>query len=206
MIQQVNLYQDCLNHGPEKPAINQYISSLIAITLLLFFYSIYLFIDLNNTKDNLIISKQQLSDAETQVQLLQVKYPKQQINDLLKQEISRSRNTLSSLSQVIQLLSDKTSDQTQGFSRYFSALARQSISEVWLRKITINGQRDSLTLQGSTYNPDKIPVTLQKLRDEAVFQGKIFTRLNMAQAQDNNNQINFAVSTLSDFSEQDNHD
>jgi len=206
MIQQVNLYQDCLNQGPEKPAINQYISSLIAITLLLFFYSIYLFIDLNNTKDNLIISKQQLSDAETQVQLLQVKYPKQQINDLLKQEISRSRNTLSSLSQVIQLLSDKTSDQTQGFSRYFSALARQSISEVWLRKITINGQRDSLTLQGSTYNPDKIPVTLQKLRDEAVFQGKIFTRLNMAQAQDNNNQINFAVSTLSDFSEQDNHD
>jgi len=206
MIQQVNLYQDCFKQNQNTPAFNLHLVSLVSLIVILFCYSIYLYIDINNTKNTLTSNKQLLAAAETQVQLLQVKYPRQQINKLLEQEISRSQSVHSSLSRVIQLLSDKSSDQTQGFSRYFSALAQQNISEVWFKKITIDGNKNTLTLQGSSYNPDKIPLMLQKLHNEAIFQGKIFAQLIMTQAKDNDSQIDFTVSTLTDLSEQENHD
>ena len=206
MIQQVNLYQEILKQNPSRPVINRYILGLSVILLVLIGISIYLAVDFNNTKNNLQQSKQQLIEAETRVQLLQVRYPKQQINTLLTQEITRSQNILTSLSRVIHLLSDKKSDQTQGFSRYFSALARQSISDVWLRTIYINGQTNNFKLEGSTYIAEKIPVFIQKLRNESVFQGKHFEQLKMSQAEESENQIDFTVSSTTEPLEQENHD
>lgn len=205
MIQQVNLYQEILQSRP-RAVLNPYILGLTVVMLVLIGISVYITVDLNNTKNSLQQAKQQLRKAETHVQLLQVQYPKKQINTLLTQEISRSQNILASLSRVIHLLTDKKSDQTQGFSRYFSALARQSISDVWLRTIYINAQTNNLELQGSTYIAEKIPVFIQKLHNETVFQGKHFEKLTMSQAEASENQIDFTVSSTTEPLEQKNHD
>ena len=205
MIQQVNLYQEILQQNQSR-RINAYLLGLIVIILLLTGMSIYITLDLNNTKNSLQQAKQQLREAETRIQLLQVQYPVQQINTLLTQEISHSQNILASLSQVIHLLTDKKSDQTQGFSRYFSALARHSISDVWLTTIYINGQTNNLQLQGSTYIAEKIPVFIQKLHNESVFQGKHFKKLIMSQAEEAENQIDFTVSSTTELLEHENHD
>ena len=206
MIQQVNLYQEILQQNRSGPVTNRYILGLTVVMLLLIGMSIYIAVDLNNTKSSLQKAKQQLREAETRVQQLQVQYPKQQINTLLTQEITRSQNILASLSRVIHLLTDKESDQTQGFSRYFSALARQSISDVWLTTIYINGQTNNLKLQGSTYIAEKIPVFIQKLHNEPVFQGKHFEQLIISQAEESENQIDFTVSNITEPLEQENHD
>jgi len=206
MIQQINLYQDILKQGQAKPVINNTFFGLIVIILLIIGYSIYLVLDLDSTKKSLVLAKQQLSEAETRVKLNQVQYPRQQINSLLSQEVSRSQTLLASLSRVIELLTDKNSDQTQGFSRYFSALARQSIADVWLTNIVINGQKHSLKLQGSTYKPEKIAVFLQKLHDESVFRGRSFAKLIMEEVEKTDNQIDFIVSSSSELLEQTAHD
>jgi len=205
MRQQVNLYQEILQ-SRSRPVINPYILGLTVITLVLIGISVYITVDLNNTKNSLQQAKQQLKKAETRVQLLQAQYPKQQINTLLTQEISRSQNILASLSRVIHLLTDKESDQAQGFSRYFSALARQSIPDVWLRTIYINAQTNNLELQGSTYTAEKIPVFIQKLHNESVFQGKHFEKLIITQSKESENQIDFTVSSTTEPLEQENHD
>jgi len=205
MIQQVNLYQEILRQNQSRP-LNVYLLGLMVIILLLIGMSVYITLDLNNTKNNLQQAKQQLREAETRIQLIQVQYPAQQINTLLTQEISHSQNILVSLSQVIHLLTDKKSDHTQGFSRYFSALARQSISDVWLTTIYINGQTNNLQLQGSTYIPEKVPVFIQKLHNEPVFQGKHFKKLIMRQAEEPENQLDFTVSSTTELLEHEKHD
>lgn len=101
MIQQVNLYQDILKQGQTKPLVNAYVYGLIAMIILMIGYSIYLFTDLNNAKNNIQIARQQLTEAESKVQILRIQHPKKQINKLLTQEISSSQNILNSLSQVI---------------------------------------------------------------------------------------------------------
>ena len=206
MIQQINLYQDVLKTSRTKPTINSYIFG--SVTALIFFlaFSIYLFLEVNTTKNNLQNAKQQLLEAETQVQVLKIKYPEQQINPILAQEVSRLQNILHSLSRVIHLLTDKKSDQTQGFSRYFSALSRQSISDVWLRNIAIEGGKQILTLEGSTFIAEKIPLFIQNLHNESVFQGKKFAKLIMTQDEETENQINFTISTTTEIFERENHD
>ncbi len=206
MIQQVNLYQDALIQVSPRSVINTFFAGLIALTALLIGVTIYLVLESNKVEDNVQKIKQQLGEAKTRLQILQTQYPKQQINGLLKQELDRSQNNFNSLSQVINLLTDTTSDQTQGFSRYFSALARQSMSEVWLSNITINGQQRSLELKGSSYFPGKIPVLLQKLQGESVFQGKRFVKLSVSQTEETDKQIDFMVSTMTEKIERAKHD
>lgn len=202
MIQQVNLYTDIFKQTKQGSAINAFFYGAVAIISLLVAFSIFLLIALNNTKGNIQVAKQNLIQTESRIQLLQAQYPKQQTNKLLTEELSHYQNKVNNLSHVIQLLSDKASDQTQGFSRYFSALARQSIAEIWLTNISINGIQHNINLQGSTYQPEKVALFLQNLHHEAVFQGQSFAKLVMKQAKENKDQIDFSINSTNELSEQ----
>ena len=202
MIQQVNLYQDCLKKEQQASAVKRYVIGLLGFITVLFCLSIYLFLALASSKNNLASAEEQLIVAKNQTVYIQAKYPKQPVNVSLNQKIVASQLTLDGLTQVIGYLSDESSDQVQGFSRYFRALALQSVAEVWLRKITINGKDNTLTFQGSTYIPSKIPVMLKNLHYEPVFQGKVFSKLIMSQAADDVKRVDFTVTTLADFIEQ----
>lgn len=195
MIQQINLYQDAFKQKQTKSVLNHCYYGLSAAILFLIGFSLYLVFDLNSSRKTLQQVKQQLTEVEFQLQLVKIQYPKQQINLLLTQEISKSENILSSLYTVIDILTDKESDQTQGFSRYFTALARQNIAEVWLNNIVVDGQNNTLKLKGSTYHAEKTPVFLQKLQNEPIFQGRNFAQLIMSQAEKDKNMIDFTVST-----------
>jgi len=196
MIQQVNLFKDSLKQSQAKPMLNSYVYGLMAILILLSVYSAFLWLELNNTKNSLQLAKQQLIQAESKVQVLKVEHPKQQINTLLSHELSRSQQVFNSLSQVIGLLTDEKSDQTQGFSAYFSALARQSITGAWLTNISINTQKHTINLQGRTYQAEKIALLLQNLHHEPSFQGRSFAKLIMTQAEESESQIDFAINTV----------
>jgi len=201
MIQQINLYKDSLKQQQSKPALNSYIYGFAAILFLLLAYSIFTLKSLSHTKNEIQIIKQQITAAEAELIHIKNKYPRPQINTLLTQEISHAEIMLGSLSQVVHLLNDKDADTTQGFSRYFSALATQSIPEVWLTNININSQDHTLSLQGSTYQAEKIAHFLQKLPNEAVFQGRSFAQLIMTQAEKNEDQLNFVINSTIPSSE-----
>ncbi len=206
MIQQINLYQNVLKPNQTKPMINRCFFSLIAAILLLIGYSIYLVVDLNSSKKNLQQAKQELSNSELQMALLKVQYPQQKTDPLLVQELSQSQNILNSLSGVIDLLTNNKSDQTQGFSRYFMALARQSIADVWLSQIIMDAEKNMIILKGSTYKDEKIPDFLKKLNKETVLHGRNFAKLSMTQAKDDENLIDFMVSTSTEILEKTIHD
>ncbi len=209
MIQQVNLYKNLFDKKQAKPTTNKYLYGLALVILLLIAFSIYLFLDMKDTKNSLQEAKLKLQDTELQINELRMKYPAQRIDEQIIQEISQLQNVLTSLSVVLHLLTDEDSDQTQGFSRYFSAFSRQSIADVWLSNINIDAEKQSLTLQGSTFYPGKTPMFLQNLQHEPIFQGKSFAKLVMSQAEKNKSRIDFTISTTaeeSDISEQKIHD
>jgi len=196
MIQQVNLYKDSLKQGQSNvSSINNYIYGLVTIIILLIAYSIFLFSELNTTKNNLQLAKQQLTEAESKIQLLSIQYPKQQLNKLLPEEITHSKNKLNNLTQVINQLTDNTSDSTQGFSRYFIALARQSIPQVWITTISVNGDQHTIDIQGSTYQAENTAVFLQKLQNERIFKGRSFAKLIITQSDKKDNQLDFIINT-----------
>lgn len=201
MIQEINLYQDTFNTVQSRPVVNNYIYGLLLPLFLLIGFSAYLLFDQNNTSENIKKSQQQLNDTEIEVEQLRIQYPPRQTDPLITEEITRLQNILTSLSQVVYLLSENNSDQTQGFSRYFSALARQNIRDVWLTDIAIDAENNHISLQGSTFNTEKLPEFLQNLHQEPIFKGRTFEKLTVSQAKEKSQQLDFHVSTTVKTSE-----
>ena len=70
---------------------------------------------------------------------------------------------------------------TQGYSEYMRAFARQSVSGLWLTGFDINGDGAQMSLQGAATNPQLLPTYIQRMSKESVMRGKSFSTLQMKQ-------------------------
>lgn len=195
MIQQVNLYEDILRQGQNKFAVNLYWFGLSAIALLLVILSGYLIWHGKNTETQVQQLRQNLQAEQERVKLISAKIPKQELNIQLAGEVAQWQNMLNELTQTMQLLSSKITDQSPGFSNYFQALSNQSIPELWLSALYFDGQQQIISIEGSTFKPEKIPYFLQQLQNESVFNGHSFAKLIMQQSEKISGQIDFKLST-----------
>jgi len=195
MIQQINLYQGLIQR--KKAGLNKqsYIVGGSLLFLLVLCYCAWQGWQVHQLKTELQVKQAQLSTEITDLSLIQLQYPKQDINPLLSSELDRLQNISASLERVVAMLSDQKSDKNTGFSAYFSALAEQSINTIWLTGISIDAETNTIHLQGSTYLPGTLPQLIKLLNKEAVFNGRYFAHLQMQASENNAKQINFTIST-----------
>jgi hypothetical protein len=196
MIQQVNLYRDILRQEQNKVGINLYWVGTAAVTLLFIGLSIYLMSNTKNTEVQVQQLRQDLSTEQSRVNLILSKIPKQEVNTQLAAEVALWQNMLDELTQAVQQLSGKGTDQSPGFSSYFQALSNQSIPDVWLRALYLNGQQQIINIEGSTFKPEKIPYFLQQLQKEPIFNGHTFAKLMMQQSEEIPSQMDFKLNTI----------
>ncbi|MGZ4969659.1 MAG: PilN domain-containing protein [Methylobacter sp.] len=205
MIQQVNLYQDILNQGRKKSGINLYWVGLSAIVLLFTGFSGYLMWNLKDTEAQMQQFRLNLETEQAHVNLISSKIPKQDIDTQLVAEVAQWQSMVDELTQTMQLLSGKIADQSPGFSNYFQALSNQSIPDVWLSALYLNGQKRIINIEGSTFKPEKIPYFLQQLQKEPIFNGHTFAQLIMQQSENIANQMDFKLSTVLEASDKNDH-
>ncbi|GAB5605283.1 PilN domain-containing protein [Sideroxyarcus sp. TK5] len=77
---------------------------------------------------------------------------------------------------------------TQGYSEYLRAFARQTVKGLWLTGFDINGDGAQMSLQGAVVNPRLLPEYIQRMNREPVMRGKSFAALQMKQPEAANNQ------------------
>lgn len=194
MIQQINLYQ----HGDTNNGqvwSNPYLLAVFSTALLLLTVSIFSIVKFHNNQDAQKLLQAQMQQAQAHLQQLQAQYPKQQIDSGLTLELQKTRAYYQNLSQILELLADTKSDRSLGFSRYLSALADQADNNVWLTAIRINSETESISLKGSTFKPEQIPLLLQRLQNTSVFKGRHFARLSVEQSPQTPGQVDFNVSS-----------
>lgn len=204
MIQQVNLYQDILK-GHNHSSVNPYWAGFSAIALLCACFSGYLIWDLKKTEAQIQQLRQDLQAKQTQVNLISSKLPKQDLDTQLAAEVEHWQSMLDELTQTMQLLSDKSKDRSPGFSSFFQALSNQSTPDVWLRALYFDVQQQVISIEGSTFKPEKIPFFLQQLQKEPVFNGYSFAKLLMQQSEKIADQMDFKLSTTLDVPEHEDH-
>jgi hypothetical protein len=198
MIQQVNLYQDKLKGPQTSPAFMYYAAGILAVPLLLMLLSFYLLFNINSLKAEVEKTRQQLGAEESRVTSLLARLPKQQNDTGFVEQIKLLQDKLNELSQTLNLLTQQKNAAQQGFSRYFQALAEQSVPDIWLSKIHIIGSRRIINLEGSTYKPEQVPHLLQQLENEPVFHGQTFAKLIMQKSELKSGQIDFKLNTTTD--------
>lgn len=70
--------------------------------------------------------------------------------------------------------------RVEGFSPYLSALARQTVQGVWLTGVEIAGGSGDLVLKGRVTDGELVPVYIQRLNREPLFQGRPVRELHLA--------------------------
>ncbi|MGZ5050640.1 MAG: PilN domain-containing protein [Methylobacter sp.] len=194
MIQQVNLYKDILKQQ-NKANVNPHWLGLLAIVFLFAGFSAYLIWRLNDIDFQVQEQTKILAAQQALTSQLSAQIPKQEVDNHLVAEITQQQNMLAELRQAMQLLSGRLTDKSPGFSSYFLALANQSIPEIWLKTLYFNSQQQIINIEGSTFNPEKLPYFLQQLQKEPIFNGHTFAKLVMQKAETNPEQMDFNLST-----------
>jgi Tfp pilus assembly protein PilN len=193
MIQQINLYQQ--DDSETLILANPYVLAILSTCLLFVIITVFSLFSLQHKQDAQKLLQAQLNEVQAHLQQLQAQYPKQQIDTVLDKELQETRGYYQNLSQILEMLADNKSDRSLGFSRYLLALANQADSNVWLTAISIDSETESMSLKGSTFKPEQVPLLLQRLQHTSAFKGRHFARLSVEQSTLSPEQVDFKVSS-----------
>ena len=123
-----------------------------------------------------------LKERQSRVQAVAVEFAPRPSDPLLKTELATKETRLKSLQQAMQMLRQAEGEGAQGFAEYFRALARQSVSGLWLTEVAVEGERREVSMHGRVLQAALVPAYLTRLGGEPVLRGKSFQSLEMGAA------------------------
>ncbi len=105
----------------------------------------------------------------------------QRSSQMLNDELKALEVQATAQDSLLNTLKSGAIGNTQGYSEYLRAFARQSVSGLWLTGFDINGDGTNMSLQGAVTNPQLLPAYIQRMNKEDVMRGKSFSMLQMKQ-------------------------
>jgi hypothetical protein len=94
-------------------------------------------------------------------------------------EAERLQNEIAGRREVMETLRGGVIGNTDGFSEYLRAFARQSLEGLWLTGLSLAGAGQDVVLQGRSLRPELVPGYVQRLNREQVMKGHVFSELQM---------------------------
>lgn len=80
---------------------------------------------------------------------------------------------------VLSVLQGGSLGNTQGYSAYMRAFARQIVSGLWLTDFSIHGAGHNMAIGGRALRAELVPAYIQRLNLETATQGRTFSALEM---------------------------
>jgi hypothetical protein len=103
---------------------------------------------------------------------------------LLEDEISRVESIIKAQQDVLNILDGGASGNSEGYSKFLAALARQRTSGLWLTGVTVNGVGDELSIRGRVLHADLVPQYIRQLNREAVMRGHAVAELSLRRVEE----------------------
>lgn len=102
-------------------------------------------------------------------------------NQMLQDDLKRLEGDVTSQKEILDTLKSGVIGNTEGYSEYMRAFARQVVSGLWLNGFNIEGDGAQMTLSGGVVSPQLVPSYILRLNKEKVMRGKTFAALQMQQ-------------------------
>lgn len=139
--------------------------------------------------------QQQIDVLQSQQSHLSEQVKQMHVNPQLQQSVDRLEQSIKQRQALVGRLHQVRSSNAQGFSSVLTALARQSLSKLWLTDIRLNGETGAITLTGRTIDPERVPQYLARLRNEPAFSGKAFAEFHMQQDPEKHGILDFVLAS-----------
>ena len=181
MSQQINLFNPIFMKQKKYFSVVTMLQALGLIflgSLLFYAYAIYQVAQLSRQADEM--SKRY---ATEQARLVSVtnEFSLQRSGQLLQDELKQVEAQAKAQEAVLNMLKSGAIGNTEGYSEYMRAFARESINGLWLTGFNITGDGAQMSMRGAVVNPQLVPSYIQRLGKEKVMRGKTFSTLQMQQ-------------------------
>jgi len=195
-MQQINLYHAQLRKPDVLLSSSHLIQGSIALIVLLGLIQFYNQYQHYSSKTKIQKLNTQLSSKNTLLTTFQNSLPKVKKDLNLKDKLTQLEVDLVNKQTVLNVLSEKKLGNTEGFSKQFVGLARQTIKDLWLTKIHFLQGGTVLDIEGKAKQPTLVPQYLQALSSETIFNGTEFNSF-IINRNENNTTLKFRLSNTS---------
>jgi hypothetical protein len=120
-----------------------------------------------------------LAAVQGQLALLTAERAARQSSKQLENLVARTESQLQDRRRVVEYLRGGDLGNTEGYSAYMRAFARQIISGLWLTGFNIQGAGTEIAIDGRTLRAELVPAYIDRLGKEETLQGKAFANLEM---------------------------
>ncbi len=181
MSQQINLFNPIFLTQKKYFSVLTMLQALGLIVLgsaVFYGYAIYQVAQLSKQADEM--SKRYVTE-QTRLVNFTNEFSLQRSGQLLEDELKQLEAQAKAQESVLTTLKSGVIGNTEGYSEYMRAFARQSINGLWLTAFDITGDGAQMSLSGAVVNPQLVPSYIQRLGKEKVMHGKTFSTLQMQQ-------------------------
>lgn len=123
----------------------------------------------------------QLERKQARLASVNLDFAPRQKNKDLDAEIAEAQAQLAALRNIARVIERGELGDTNGYAGYFKALARQSVTGLWLTGVSVSGGGRDIGIRGRTTDPATVPGYLARLTGEPLMQGKSFASLSISQ-------------------------
>jgi len=181
MSQQINLFNPVFLTQKKYFSVVTMLQALGLILLgsaVFYGYAIYQVSQLSRQADEM--SKRYATEQARLVNFTN-EFALQHSGQMLEDELKQLEAQAKAQDNVLTTLKSGVIGNTEGYSEYMRAFARQSINGLWLTAFDIVGDGTQMSLSGAVVNPQLVPAYIQRLSREKVMHGKTFSTLQMQQ-------------------------
>jgi hypothetical protein len=179
MAQQINLFNPIFLKQKKYFSALTMLQALAAVVFgVLVFYG-YTLYESNSLAKIAADASRQLAAQTEQVAAMTRQYSPQGRSRQLQDELARAGTRLKQREDMLTLLQTGGLGNTAGFARYLSALARQSVTGVWITGFSVSGDENQLNLSGRVLEPDLVPIYIRALNREDVMRGRRVAELRL---------------------------
>lgn len=181
MSQQINLF------NPDFRRKRELFSALMLLQALAVLLAILLGVYAYQYRQTQVLEKQakdgavQLEQERAHLLKVAAEYAPRPKNQALEKHVGELERQLEGEEAVLEVLQSGSLGNTQGYSGYMRAFARQAVNGMWLTGFSIKGAGKDMAIGGRTLRPELLPVYIQRLNQEAVTQGRAFAALEIRQ-------------------------
>jgi hypothetical protein len=98
----------------------------------------------------------------------------------LADEVARLESQVRAREEVLNSIEDTSAlGNTRGYSPYLTALARRTVSGLWVTGLSVSGAGEEFSIQGRVLRPEILPGYIRQLNREEVLRGKSISELRM---------------------------
>lgn len=179
MSQQINLFNALLVKQRSLLSANNLLWTLLAVFVLVGSIMAYLNYQIQGLEKVSMRLQERLRPLNEQLTVLRNAEGAKVHNPQFEKDLSRIETEIQRRQSIAGILRNRDFGNTEGYSTYMEAFARQVPKGVWLTGFSLVGAGSEISLQGRTLQPELVPLFVGQLKHEAIMRGKTFSVLNL---------------------------